>query len=415
MDFEKTYQRGQYKKPKKGFFLSLPSASAENTLTPIIRHLADSGYEILHYNSETFRPAIQHENIRFRAYPAYEGGYKMETLSENMSLFKFGEILIDTAAGLMDFLQEEVEEEKPDFILHTHLVLWGKLLAQKFQLPAIALFTTFVLDSSFMKSAVSKENQSTIFRPKYLLDAKRFSTKAQHLYDQIGLEGKINIWDVYANKEELNISFILEPFQPGSKLISPSNKHVGFPVQIDKSCLKQEHVYVSLGTIFNRNIDFFSLCIRVLSKFPLKSIISMGTRASSLKSAVIPAQIFLEEHVDQVEVLQKAKLFLTHGGMASVQEAVYTHTPMIVIPKIPEQIITAKRIQELGIGIYLPENELTESSLQAAINRILDNHDSYLLNLKKMLAESPNLPAADLATQLIGKHLNQVLPHYNYA
>lgn len=404
-----THKQALCKRPKKGFFLSLPSAGAVNTLNPMLENLLDSGYEILYYNAESYRTSIPNKNIQFRPYPSYTGGYKVEDINQNMSLFKFGEVLIETADGVLDFLIEEVEKEKPDFILHTHLVLWGRLLARKFQLPSITLFTTFVLDSSFMKTPLSPQNQGTILQPKYLLDAKRFYQKAQSLSDKLGIKEKIEIWDVYVNGGDLNLSFILKTFQPRSEELSKTCHHLGFPLEVPQDALRHEHIYVSLGTIFNRNTAFFRLCIEVLSKFQLNSIISAGKSANAMKSQNFSKKIVVREQVDQVEVLKKAAVFLSHGGMASVHEAVYTHTPMIVIPKIPEQILTAQRIQELGLGIHLPEDELTEESLCNAIHEILRNHAYYVKNLKNILEERPAISAVDLACDLVEEHLNEVL------
>ena len=51
-------------------------------------------------------------------------------------------------------------------------------------------------------------------------------------------------------------------------------------------------------------------------------------------------------------------------------ESLYFGVPLIVIPHINEQKITAQRIQELGLGIALDEAAVTADALRKAVSRI---------------------------------------------
>src|ERR1700748_1086737 len=104
----------------KGLFLSLPSVSVNQTLLPVITGIATGDYRIIYYNTEEFRPSAP-VNYTFKAYPPYADGYDTDRFGTGMSFFRFAEALCDTADSLADFLLEEVERERPDFILHSHL------------------------------------------------------------------------------------------------------------------------------------------------------------------------------------------------------------------------------------------------------------------------------------------------------
>ena len=393
----------------KALFFSLPSVSVTNTLTPVVEKFAASGYEIVYYNTQAFQPKGDF-SFRFKAYPPYKGGYNPTEMEISSSYFQFGEVLIETAESLLDFLLEEVKREKPVFIIHSHLALWGQLVARHFKLPSLTLFTTFILDQRIMLPEIRKSNSGQQVNFSNINQGKMFYQKIQSLYSRLNLRDNINIWDIYVNKGNLNLSFIMEEFQPTKEILGPEFKFVGFPIDIDTEAVSHELIYIAFGTIFNKEADFYSICLNVLKEINMESILSIGKGTKKELLGELPPAIKIEHFVDQISILKKAALFLTRGGMASVQEAVYTLTPMIVIPDIPEQRITANKIEELGIGIQLPKAMLTEEILRSAIHKILSDKEFYINNLKALVANKPVLPAPSLAFHYLDSEFYAGLP-----
>ncbi len=52
--------------------------------------------------------------------------------------------------------------------------------------------------------------------------------------------------------------------------------------------------------------------------------------------------------VDQLAVLSRSSMFITHGGFNSVQEALVAGVPMLLFPQMQEQVLNADRVSELG-------------------------------------------------------------------
>ncbi len=301
---------------RKGLFFSLPSVSVHHTLTPFLDEIS-SAYEIVCYNTEAFRPAPD-GRFRFKAYPPYEGGYNPGSMEVTASHFKFGEVLFDTAHDLLDFLVAEVESEKPDFILHSHLALWGKLLARHFRLPAVTLFTTFILDERIMLPGVRALNSGQKVDFANIHQGKVLYQKIQSLYQRLQLADKIDIWDLYVNKGGLNLSFILEAFQPRKEILGPEHQFVGFPLRVPPESVGHEIIYVALGTVFNQEEAFYRLCIRVLEGFAMPCVLSVGRKINKEIFGALPGHITIEQFTDQVRVLGRTAVFLTRGGMASL-------------------------------------------------------------------------------------------------
>ncbi|HEX6552489.1 MAG TPA: MFS transporter, partial [Ktedonobacteraceae bacterium] len=61
----------------------------------------------------------------------------------------------------------------------------------------------------------------------------------------------------------------------------------------------------------------------------------------------------MRDFVPQLEILQRAALFITHGGMNSASEGMYYGVPLIVIPQAQDQFYVAKRVTRLKAGKML--------------------------------------------------------------
>ncbi|VDM69239.1 unnamed protein product, partial [Strongylus vulgaris] len=96
--------------------------------------------------------------------------------------------------------------------------------------------------------------------------------------------------------------------------------------------------------------------------------------------------------IPQIDLLadKRLSLFVTHGGMNSLLEAMFHGKPVIVVPLFGDQQYNSKIIQKRGIGIIVEKNKLNKETLTEAIQRMLDN--------KKITRE-----AAFVATMLKGR------------
>ncbi|WP_203921554.1 glycosyltransferase [Rugosimonospora africana] len=121
-----------------------------------------------------------------------------------------------------------------------------------------------------------------------------------------------------------------------------------------------------------------------------------------------PANWRVHGKVDQQEVLSRADVFVTHGGSNSFHEAVLSRVPMVVAPFFGDQILIGNRVEELGVGIHLAEDDgidtgkskhflndgLTER-IDHAVAEILDN-DGYRKNFDTIRLEcTPALAELD--------------------
>ena len=135
---------------------------------------------------------------------------------------------------------------------------------------------------------------------------------------------------------------------------------------------QQPTLYISLGTIFNEWAEFFQMCFTAFGEKPWRVVMPIGNKVDSSTLSKIPENFIVAPHVPQLTVLQHTTVFITHGGMNSVMESLYYGVPMIVIPQMPEQKMTAQRVAELNLGLNLEKAEVTASLLESAVTRVMD-------------------------------------------
>ena len=141
------------------------------------------------------------------------------------------------------------------------------------------------------------------------------------------------------------------------------------------------------------NKAFFQTCIQALGRLGRRAIISLSGHFSPADFGHVPDNVELRDFVQQTNVLQKASVFVTHGGDSSVSEAIYCETPMVVVPQIPEQLLRAQQIQGLKLGKYLDPSDVTVDRLRCTVAEVLEN-PLFRHNVQALKESLPKTPAA---------------------
>lgn len=158
---------------------------------------------------------------------------------------------------------------------------------------------------------------------------------------------------------------------------------------------KQGVVYFSMGSnlksvhLKQEKIDlllnvFGKLKERVLWKWEEDSLVGQ------------PENVRIAKWLPQSDLLAhpSVKLFITHGGLLSTQEAMYHGVPVVGIPIFGDQYINMNRIQSAGFGLQLDFNNLTEIHFLETIDRILTEakFQENAKKLSKLFRDHPEKP-----------------------
>ena len=90
----------------------------------------------------------------------------------------------------------------------------------------------------------------------------------------------------------------------------------------------------------------------------------------------LPPNVKLSKWVPQQDVLghPNTKLFITHGGLLSTQEATYHGVPLIGIPIFGDQDLNMKQAKRAGYALTVEILDMTEESLEKTITEILQDN-----------------------------------------
>nr|QNS26334.1 UDP-glycosyltransferase UGT46A13 [Ostrinia furnacalis] len=77
--------------------------------------------------------------------------------------------------------------------------------------------------------------------------------------------------------------------------------------------------------------------------------------------------------IPQYDLLRHKKVlaFIGHGGLLGMTEAISAGKPMVVVPFFGDQPYNAAMAEEVGLGVQLPYEQLTEESLLKAVQTVL--------------------------------------------
>lgn len=110
----------------------------------------------------------------------------------------------------------------------------------------------------------------------------------------------------------------------------------------------------------------------------------------------LPENVKILKWFPQSSALGHAKvvLFITHGGILSVEESLARAVPMLFIPFVSQQQRAAQQAEQGGYGLTLQFDELTRETFADAINSILTSLEfkRNAIEASKLFTDNPIPP-----------------------
>ena len=297
-----------------------------------------------------------------------------------------------------------------DLVIYEQFFFLGKHVAEKFNKPAIRIFTSLASNELIMKEFINAGGMFGIFRSKWI--CRQWTKEVAK-----GIELKTDCWlkEILYNPPELNLVYTVRCFQPFAEDFPEENyKFLGVSIYqrvMDKPFAMPTKqyplIYISLGTIVNNAKSFYKKCIRAFEHENVQVIMSIGSLVSRERLGKIPDNFSIYSFVPQLEVLENADVFITHGGMNSVSESLYYGVPMIVIPFMADQPLNAKRIEELHLGKKIEYKNITSEIIRTTTLSVMENssiHKQILKIKKEMRSKNANVFGANVIAEYMSKY-----------
>jgi MGT family glycosyltransferase len=351
----------------KFLFCSSPYYGHVNPTLPIVQELIRRGAEVVYLCSAEFQDVIQSVGATFRPY---------KDVTHNETGFGMESPLMFRTHSIIKQSLEATKADHADFLVYDSTCLWGKLLAEILAIPAIQYFTTYPLHTRF--------RPFNPYAPAHPLPPELSPRELQSIevFCNMYHVQRFDHHTVFFHTEPLNLVFFPKEFHPAHELfdrrftfLAPSIAREDKGIDFSLEDFDQQRIfYVSLGTIHTDFAAVYDICIHALGNQPWRAIFSIGDKIDREIFGPLPENITMYSRVPQLPILQRAEVFVTHGGMNSVMEAILHQVPLVVIPLTREQTLTAQNIEKLKLGIAIRDlRAITAYTLRKIVTQVAED------------------------------------------
>lgn len=340
----------------KILFINLPYYGHVVPTIGLVRELIKQGCEVTYLMPFDWKEKISESGATFHGYDNHR------QLSEQIkNAYSVAERIID----------------KFDLVVYEQFFFLGKHLAEKYGKPVARIFTAPVTNDKLMKEFIVAKGPLSIFRYKWI--ARAFT---KDIAQNIPMKTDNWLDEIIYNPPQLNLVYTLREYQPYEEEFSAEQYKFLGPSIYDR---KEEDfdyvkgakplVYISLGTIIKGATSFFQNCMEAFRNEDVELIISVGQQFNIKRLKNIPPNVHVYKSVPQLKVLEMADVFVTHGGMNSVSEALFYGVPMVVIPFVSDQPVNARGVEKLGVGKAFAYSRVGKNSVKEIVMSVLQNED----------------------------------------
>ncbi len=328
-------------------FFNVPTTGHIDPTLPVAAELVQRGHEVEYFLTEAYRERVAATGATFHAYPGIGPDY-FEPLIQRFNPLRLATQLVETAARLAPTLLETVEQTRPQAIIYDSMCPWGRICARQSGLPAVASMALLTLPPRyFLKSGeLGPFVEMMAVGMPWLL---RYARAAHRLQKSTGVSvpGFVRVLNWPGDH---NICYSSRALLPDQDAFGSDYSFVGPPDldRVEEIAFPFEQlnpgfplIYISLGTVFNKNPSFFRACLDAFKGKDVQVVISTGRGVPLTTLGRVPENAIVRDYVPQQAILKRGCLFISHGGANSVHHALYQGVPILMVPQQLEQAQTA--------------------------------------------------------------------------
>lgn len=355
------------------FVFNMPYAGHINPCMPVVRELVERGERVVFYSLERYRTWAQDVGAIFRLFP-----YEEKEVGRALLLMVNWQLHVIERS--FPTLYEDLDQLQPSYVMSDYTCLWGRAFARHVGLPLVCLFSTF--PGAFDHRPSRRVMFAEVWRsPRLLPDLVRFAWRDYRTARRLGSPRlKTPLGIVQGARGDLNVVLAGEDFHQFSPCPREDYVYVGASIGRRGTSTapalppfdERPLVYISLGTCFNKRPDFYRQCIEAFEDGRYQVLISSGIHGAQPQYQMLPPHIHIRQHVDQIDILSRAAVFVTHAGMNSVSESFCAGVPMIAFPQAMDQFAIARYVAASGAGFALSEHDLGARRIRERVDELLN-------------------------------------------
>ena len=382
-------------------FVSLGAFGHINPTLSLTTELVNAGHRVTYFTTEDFRKVIEPTGAKFvpmKSWMAENDKHNESKEEKNngqednvAAVVPF--LFLNEAGAFIEDVLNMLREDRPDAILHDFAGIAGTMAADILGVPNVMLYTSYPSNGSY---SVAASFEGIPADHPLRIAADRI---ADGYAEKYGCR-KMTVKEIFDGQGDLNLVMMQKRLVPNYETFDDSFVFTG--VQIGKRSTfgtwqapdnGKPLLYSSLGTAFNNWPEYYPILFDAVRDLDINVFAALGTiDPDSLTD--VPANVELGKMVPQLDILSQASVFITHAGMGGTGESIYYGVPMIAIPQMDEQAITARQIERNGLGFALLDKGAITSGMLKEKIQILLNDSSYKEKVNEFSADMKTLGGA---------------------
>lgn len=391
--------------------VSLGAFGHVNPTLSFVTELVNRGVRVTYFTTENFRKIVEPTGAKFvpvRSWMASNDkkDEKKADGKEDSVAAAVPFLFLNEAGAYIDDILAVLTDDRPDAVIHDFAGIAGTIAADVLKVPNIMLYTSYPSNESY---SVAESFTGIPKDHPMILAAAEIADGFVKKYGCRNMTMK----EIFDGHGDLNIVMMQKRFVPNGESFDDSFVFTG--VQIGKRTAfggwtapdnGKPLIYSSLGTAFNNWPEYYPILFDAVRDLDVHVFAALGAvDPDSLEN--IPDNVEVGQMVPQLDILSQASVFITHAGMGGTGESIYYGVPMIAIPQMDEQAITANLIEQRGLGVaFLNKNKITSASLKEAIEKLLQD-ESYRRTAAEYSADMKSLGGAKASADAIMNFLNK--------
>ena len=363
--------------------VNFPAEGHVNPTLSLVKAFIEQGDYVHYITTEQFKRRIEDLGATVYTHPDLLKGISIDSETRD-GLSSFFHVHVQTSLYILQITKKLCENIHFDFVIYD-IFGAGELVKEYLQIPGIVSSPIFLIPPKFLETLPFHPNAEIPFQPDEISEQLLYQIE-----DEFGVKPKNNLQFMH-NKGDITLVYTSRYFQPNSDAFGENNIFIGpsiskrktnveFPLELLQD---KKVIYISMGTLLEGIEPFFNTCIDTFSDFDGIVVMAIGDRNDRSKIKKAPDNFIIASYVPQSEILSEADVFITHGGMNSVHDAIYFKVPFVIIPHDKDQPMIAQRLTELEAAHRLLKDNVNVRTLKEAVSDVLSN-EKYKHGIRKL-------------------------------
>jgi UDP:flavonoid glycosyltransferase YjiC (YdhE family) len=351
-------------------FVTRPLVGHYYPMRPLMGALADAGDEVALATGEPLASAAAHDGIVVHRVglanddPAvvHNRSILQRLPPAELRRFAFSDwfVLTEMPPRVRD-LEAVIDRCDPDLIIHETAEFAAPLVASVHGIP----YATHAYGPLLRRdAALSAGTAAAPFWREWHLEPHPYAGLYRHLYLDI-CPPSLQTADI------ADIDAVQQVGPPSDQVQGPPPPWLG-------DLTRQPIVYVTLGTVFNRDHRVFSTVLEGLQQHAVNVVVTVGPNNDPASLGVQPPNVRVHRFIEQDQLLPLCSMAVVHGGAGTTFGALSWGVPLVVVPQSADQFFNAEQVAAAGAGIALMPDDQNADSVHEAARALL--HDDTFRN-----------------------------------